>query len=220
MSITISFLPAGHTKFSPDWCFGLVKRAFRRTVVGSIHDIVDVVNSSAVCNKAQLVGTPEGEVLVPTYDWTGYLAPYFRKIKSLKTYHHFTFESHCLGDILLKTTSQDPVKKERHLRSVDHTVVPSALPPTIQPCGLTNERQWYLFDKIREFCPEQCRDITCPRPTVPRPTSSSCNTPEVEEVSDTPEPATVVNSTTHPMRKQRICSRCGNLGHNIRTCKN
>ena len=101
MSITISFLPAGHTKFSPDWCFGLVKRASRRTVVGSIHDIVDVVNSSAVCNKAQLVGTPEGDVLVPTYDWTGYLEPYFRKIKSLKTYHHFTFESHCLGDILL-----------------------------------------------------------------------------------------------------------------------
>ena len=46
-----SFLPAGHTKFSPDWCSGLVKRALRRAVVGAIHDIVDVVNSSAVCNK-------------------------------------------------------------------------------------------------------------------------------------------------------------------------
>ena len=100
---------------------------------------------------AQLVGTPEGEVLVQTCDWTGYLAAYLKKIKSLKTYHHFNFESHCLGDILLKTTSQDPVKKKRHLRTEDHTVVPSALPPTIQPCGLTNERQWYLFDKICEF---------------------------------------------------------------------
>ncbi len=36
--ITLSFLVVGHTKFSPDWCFGLVKRlgqkseAFRRFV--------------------------------------------------------------------------------------------------------------------------------------------------------------------------------------------
>ena len=50
--------------------------------------------------------------------------------------------------------------------------------------------------------------------------SSSRNTPEVEEVHDTPEPATVVNSTTHPMTKQRICNRCGNPGHNIQTWKN
>lgn len=30
-NITLSFLPVGHTKFAPDWCFGLFKRAFRRT---------------------------------------------------------------------------------------------------------------------------------------------------------------------------------------------
>ena len=80
-----------------------------------------------------------------------------------------------------------------------NTVVPSALPPTIQPCGLTNERQWYLFDKIREFCPEQCCDLTCPRPTVPRPTSSSRNTPEVDEVPDTPESATLVFHSLVPI---------------------
>ena len=28
-SITLSFLPVGHTKFSPDWCFGLFKRQYR-----------------------------------------------------------------------------------------------------------------------------------------------------------------------------------------------
>ena len=30
-SITLSFLIAGHTKFSPDWCFSLVKRLYRRS---------------------------------------------------------------------------------------------------------------------------------------------------------------------------------------------
>ena len=33
-SITLSFLIVAHTKFSPDWCFGLLKQRFRRTVVG------------------------------------------------------------------------------------------------------------------------------------------------------------------------------------------
>ena len=36
-SITLNFLIAGHTKFAPDWCFGLVKRAFRRHAVSSLQ---------------------------------------------------------------------------------------------------------------------------------------------------------------------------------------
>ena len=31
--ITLSFLIVGHTKFSPDWCFGLIKCQFQRTNV-------------------------------------------------------------------------------------------------------------------------------------------------------------------------------------------
>ena len=35
--VTISFLPVGHTKFSPDWCFGLMKQRFRRTKIGDLE---------------------------------------------------------------------------------------------------------------------------------------------------------------------------------------
>ena len=58
--ITVSFLIVGHTKFSPDWCFGLFKQTFRRTKIGCLDDIVKVVESSAVVNHAQLVGTQDG----------------------------------------------------------------------------------------------------------------------------------------------------------------
>ena len=61
----MSFLPAGHTKFSPDWCFGLIKQRFRRTEVSSLNDIV---NQSSYVNSAQLVGTLEAEILVKTFD--------------------------------------------------------------------------------------------------------------------------------------------------------
>ena len=124
-----------------------MKRRFRRTVIGSIYNIVDVVEKSSTINKAQLIGTPQGEVLVPTCDWTGHLATYFRRIKSLKTYHHFTLDSQCPGMVLLKETSDSPVTKERHLQ--DDNDVPSELPLTVAPSGLSNKRQWYLYDKIR-----------------------------------------------------------------------
>ena len=49
-TIIISFMTMGHTKFSPDWCFGLFKRAFRRTAVGSLDDAVGVAARSAEVN--------------------------------------------------------------------------------------------------------------------------------------------------------------------------
>ena len=61
--ITLSFLVVGHTKFAPDWCFGLFKRLFRRTKVGSLKGIAQVANDSAVCNCAQLNCTEDGIVV-------------------------------------------------------------------------------------------------------------------------------------------------------------
>ena len=77
-SITLSFLIVGHTKFSPDWCFGLFKLAYWRTKIGCLDDIVRVVEKSAEANHAQFVGTQDGRVLVPTY-MTGlifFIAPF------------------------------------------------------------------------------------------------------------------------------------------------
>ena len=67
-NITLSFLPVGHTKFAPDWCFGLFKHTYRRTKVGSLQSIACVVNTSAECNFAQLVYTEDGSTVVPTYN--------------------------------------------------------------------------------------------------------------------------------------------------------
>ena len=55
-SITLSFL-VGHTKFAPDWCFGLFKQQYRRTKVSTLRAVAQVVNDSADCNFSQLVST-------------------------------------------------------------------------------------------------------------------------------------------------------------------
>ena len=71
-SISISFLPVGHTKFSPDWCFGLLKQNFRKAEVDSLDDFVQVVEQSSAVNKAQPVGSSNGELIVETFDWSSY----------------------------------------------------------------------------------------------------------------------------------------------------
>ena len=69
-SITYSFLIAGHTKFGPDRCFGLIKKAYKVMFISSLYEFAQLVetSSSARVNKAQIVGTHDGRVIVPVYD--------------------------------------------------------------------------------------------------------------------------------------------------------
>ena len=59
---------------------------------------------------------------------------------------------------LLKSTTRHP---------------PAELPSPQIPPGLDAQRQWYLYEKIREFCSEATKNTTCPLPTVPKPTDAN-----------------------------------------------
>lgn len=65
-SITLSFLLVGHTKFSPDRCFGLLKRQYHHTDISSLDDIAMTIKSSSAVNAVQLVGTQDDTVIVPS----------------------------------------------------------------------------------------------------------------------------------------------------------
>ena len=65
----------GHTKFAPDWAFGLLKQKFRRMPVGCLDDMARVVEQSASINKAQLIVKEDGTVLVEQYDWATFFGP-------------------------------------------------------------------------------------------------------------------------------------------------
>ena len=62
----------------------LIKQRFRKTCVECLDDIVNVVELSAPVNHAQLVGTHNGHVIVPTYNWVTFFATHLKKI-SLNT---------------------------------------------------------------------------------------------------------------------------------------
>ena len=74
--VTISFLPVSHTKFAPDWCFGLAKQSFRRTKASDLDDTANSVSSSSGVNVPQLMGTLDGACYVKTYNWSDFLDRY------------------------------------------------------------------------------------------------------------------------------------------------
>ena len=90
-SISLNFLVAGHTKFAPDWCFGLLKQAFRCHAISSLEVLEEVVNGSASCNVAQLVGKEDGESRVPVRNWQALFKGHGSALKGIKGFQHFRY---------------------------------------------------------------------------------------------------------------------------------
>ncbi len=210
VEITLLFLPVGHTKFSPDWCFGLLKKKFRRSVVSSLDELARVVEESADVNTAQLVGTNDGEVIVPTYDWARYLGQFCRKLKGIKKYHVFRFSASTPGIVFLKNTS-DPNEPEVAYNILSKDYSATVLPSIVPPSRLSLERQWYLYNSIRQYCTPETRDLTCPLPAVSAPVPP-VQPPQIplEQQED--------NTSSPPVKRPRRCGRCKEHGHNRATC--
>ena len=159
--IKISFLLVGHTKFAPDWCFGLLKQCFRQTKIGDLDDIANCVSWSSIVNVPQLVGSLDGTNFVPTFDWSTFFEETTIKtaLKGITQLHHFWFSKHHPGKFFVKEAANS---NEREINSWRPSSV--HLPTLLIPNGLSQERKQYLFDKIRKFCPENKKDIICPQP--------------------------------------------------------
>ena len=162
-SISFNFMLTGHTKFAPDWCFGLLKRQFRRTKVSCLEDIVEVVKASTVkgTNVPQLCGNEQGEVYVKTYDWAAFLDDKFRRFPGIKSFQHYRFTSEKPGVVLYRA-EKDTEEKEYDLCRVPPCV--EQMPPVLKPKGLDKARREYLYKEIREFCTPEAADIVCPDP--------------------------------------------------------
>jgi len=117
--VSLHFLIAGHTKFSPDWCFGLIKQRFRKTAVATLDDLSNCVQSSSAASKiniSQIVGPENGPAIVPVYDWQQFLSPIFRPLPGIKSHHHFTVSSDHPGTVVYKEFGNSEVKKHTMLK--------------------------------------------------------------------------------------------------------
>ena len=156
------------------------------------------------------------------YDWTSYFPTTYKKIIGIKKYHHFNFDATSPGKVNVRCAHDGPVTTLNILK-VDAELVNDDLPAVVPPKGLSNERQWYLYDKIRQYCREECKDFTCPLPESPRPAGSSRqSTPGIDEEPEIGMEIEVplAIDSSEPTRRKRQCGNCGQYGHNRRRCPN
>ena len=165
--ITVLFLLVGHTKFAPDWGFGLFKRLFKRSKVSTIYDIAEVVRNSGVVNHPQLVGDYDGSSYVTFYDWSSVFDETTMAIKGISKFHHFRVLRGDPGCVFVQSAENKTEMKINILRDSNWKLSINTMPPVIKPQGLSLERQWYLYNKIREFCADEAKDVVCPLPSRP-----------------------------------------------------
>lgn len=105
--ITYSFLSAGHTKFAPDRSFGIIEKVYKVNFISSIYKLARVIeeSSSMGVNKAQLVRTHDGRVIVPTCNWASFVGRYFNKLSNIKKYHTFVLQGMNLVEFTTKRTA-------------------------------------------------------------------------------------------------------------------
>ena len=171
-----SFMLVGHTKFSPDAYFGLLKKKYRRSRTYTYKQLIDIINTSTVkgCNVCHPYRDDDGNASFRYGAWIKWLAKYFRKLPGITNYHHFSMDSSNPGVVIAKRyVDSEQESFELLKKNADYSALldGSILPKEVTPAGLSQERQWYLYDKIREHIPDPVdKDATAPLPAVSRPT--------------------------------------------------
>ena len=98
-------------------------------------------------------------------------------IPHIKRLHHFQFTSEDLGTVIVKRSCDG--EEERLDLMISQPSVED-FPELVLPSGLSDARQWYLFQKIRDFCSDETKDIVCPLPSCP-PTSATSSCQPVQQ---------------------------------------
>lgn len=189
-SIHVHFLVRGHTKFSPDALFGTTKQMLKNKDLDSIDDICEELDThfpEVLVLKDQ----------VPIYNFAQYFEPsradngravnLLKKIPSLSTYRHFRFDAASPMHVSLFTEATDECRSGRggldfSFRGRGVNASAAALRTQfgdlsterleqfiVTPEGLSPERQWYLYDKLRDHARPESREAHYPLPNVPRP---------------------------------------------------
>ncbi len=173
-SITLSFMLVGHTKFSPDGYFGLIKKRYRRSKVYSFDHLVDVINSSTTggFNTCQRYRDSQGREAFQFRKWSTWLGKIFKKLPEITKYQHFRTDVNALGKIAVKESID--AKEETFAlltKKVDRFDAKLRKGPPLYPSNdLSPQRQWYLYDMIRPHIPTEVdKDSTAPKPKMAKP---------------------------------------------------
>lgn len=167
--INLSFMIVGHTKFGPDGYFGLIRRLYRKSKIYTYNQLVELIQNSS--SNGLVLCQPflneKSEQNYQYYEWTSWLLKFFNKLPEITKYHHFSFNKEKPGEVIVKESIDGKEYIFNLLKNKEHRFDRVIEKPSILiPNGLSIERQWYLYDNIREHIPNmEDKDKTCPLPS-------------------------------------------------------
>src|SRR5207248_4356402 len=118
--------------------------------VDSLEDLVKVVEDSTIggFNKAQTIFDKNKNQIVHFYNWTEFLSRYFKTIPNILKYHHFILNKDNIGKVEVKEKIDGNKQIVDIMKSRNVNI--TGFPQKIFPKGLSDERQWYLYEQIRQ----------------------------------------------------------------------
>jgi len=115
------------------------------------------------------------------------------------------------GVLLLRKSSSSAIEEISILRNSANSIAIGQIPLK----GLSLDRQWYLYEHIREYCTtEKSADSTCPKPSLSKSVhqNSSAVLPATSELQSEPQ-----SNATTAGKCQQLCSVSHCPGHK-RSC--
>ena len=167
--IQLNFMLPGHTKFRPDYYFGLFKKHYHRQ--DRIDDMEDLADCVRQCGQ-NVTCVPQLYQDWKYYDWNAYLGQWFGPLVGIGRCYAFEFDREHPGVMIMKAMPSDtnPIQVTMLRAGVTLQVIRDAyqsqkMPPTIEPNGLSLQRSLYLYEKVREYVLDpRKRDSVCPKP--------------------------------------------------------
>ncbi len=167
--IEFKFMIKGHTQFIVDSNIGHIKRKLKGSDVFCLEHWEEVINSSAVTNKAIIVN--ENYV----YDWKKGLHSYFKDFDGISKFQHFAVDNNDPGRIWMKYGCNDDAWKKKKLLKSDKSIklekfknIPKYL-YTVGFKGGKPEKEKALYKNLRQYVKDEWKDELCPNPETFKP---------------------------------------------------
>jgi len=101
-------------------------------------------------------------------NWRLFLGQFFKPLKNISKFHHFTFDISHPGTVICKEFSNSEEIKVSLLKP-NIVIKKEDKPQELTAPGLDSNRQWYLYQQIMQYCrTEAAKDLTCPKPNCPK----------------------------------------------------
>ena len=146
---------------------------------------------------------------------------FFRTIPHILTYHNFKITDSASGNVELKEYSNSTKSSCSILKSGSDLSMLNSMPELAVVHGLDLQRQWYLYENIRQHCKSNlAADMTCPKPALPKQPSAAIFKQPSSKPSSSRQPSTteVHSEGSQQLKKIRACSVCHKEGHTKRRC--